>query len=240
LIFLEDATQIAQRFQQIKLASLGRLTASIAHEIRNPLAAINHAGQLLGETTRDEADTKLTKIINTQVKRLNSIVENVLQLSRQQRGKPETINLYQWLIHFREEFIATHQLLAYQIQIKIIPDSIEILFDSSQLHQVLWNLCSNAINHSGMELSNIMISIQGEIDNHIKQPYIDIIDNGYGIDKETQTHIFEPFFTTSSEGTGLGLYITKEVIESNRAKIRFISPQTGGTCFRIYFQQPPR
>jgi len=240
LIFLEDATQIAQRFQQIKLASLGRLTASIAHEIRNPLAAINHAGQLLGETTRDEADTKLTTIINTQVKRLNGIVENVLQLSRQQRGKPETINLYQWLIHFREEFIATHQLLAYQIQIKIIPDSIEILFDSNQLHQVMWNLCSNAINHSGMELSNIMISIQGEIDNHIKQPYIDIIDNGYGIDKETQTHIFEPFFTTSSEGTGLGLYITKEVIESNRAKIRFISPQTGGTCFRIYFQQPPR
>ena len=240
LIFLEDATQLAQRFQQVKLASLGRLTASIAHEIRNPLAAINHAGQLLGETTRDEADTKLTKIINTQVKRLNSIVENVLQLSRQQRGAPEAIDLYQWLIHFREEFISTHQLLAYQIQIKIIPNNIEILFDSNQLHQVMWNLCSNAINHSGMELSNIMINIQGEIDNLINQPYLDIIDNGYGINNEAQAHIFEPFFTTSSEGTGLGLYITKEVIESNRAKIRYISPQTGGTCFRIYFQQPHR
>jgi two-component system sensor histidine kinase PilS (NtrC family) len=240
LIFLEDATQLAQRFQQVKLASLGRLTASIAHEIRNPLAAINHAGQLLGETTRDEADTKLTKIINTQVKRLNGIVENVLQLSRQQRGTPEIINLYQWLIHFREEFIANHKLLAYQIQIKIIPDTIEILFDAGQLHQVMWNLCSNAINHSKMDLSNVMINIQGEIDDVITQPYIDIIDNGYGIDKETQTHIFEPFFTTSSEGTGLGLYITKEVIESNRAKIRYISPETGGTCFRIYFQQPHR
>ncbi|NOQ68537.1 MAG: PAS domain-containing protein, partial [Gammaproteobacteria bacterium] len=89
LIFLEDATQIAQRFQQVKLASLGRLTASIAHEIRNPLAAINHAGQLLDETTRDKADKKLTNIINTQAKRLNNIVENVLQLSRQQRGTPE-------------------------------------------------------------------------------------------------------------------------------------------------------
>jgi two-component system sensor histidine kinase PilS (NtrC family) len=240
LIFLEDATQLAQRFQQVKLASLGRLTASIAHEIRNPLAAINHAGQLLGETTRDAADTKLTKIINTQVKRLNGIVENVLQLSRQQRGTPEAIELYQWLLHFREEFIATHKLLAYQIQIKIIPDDIKILFDPGQLHQVMWNLCSNAINHSKMELSNIMINIQGEIDDVINQPFIDIIDNGYGIDKETQIHIFEPFFTTSSEGTGLGLYITKEVIESNRAKIRYISPQTGGTCFRIYFQQPNR
>ena len=240
LIFLEDATQLTQRFQQVKLASLGRLTASIAHEIRNPLAAINHAGQLLGETSADAADKKLTSIINTQVKRLNGIVENVLQLSRQQRGTRETIKIHPWLLKFREEFISTHVLQAYQIQIQIEPDNMEILFDSSQLHQVIWNLCSNAINHSHMDKDNIMINIQGKIDAETKQPYIDIIDNGPGIDKETQASIFDPFFTTSSEGTGLGLYITKEVIESNRAKIRHISPPTGGTCFRIYFQQVPR
>ncbi len=239
LIFLEDATQLTQRFQQVKLASLGRLTASIAHEIRNPLAAINHAGQLLGETSVNEADKKLTNIINTQSKRLNGIVENVLQLSRQQRGTPEALNLHQWLIQFRDEWVSSHKLEAYQIQIQITPQDIEILFDSSQLHQVLWNLCSNAINHSHMEHSNIMIHIQGEIDKTTGQPYIDIIDNGPGIDKETQPHIFDPFFTTSKEGTGLGLYITKEVIESNRAKIRHIPPPSGGTCFRIYFQQTP-
>ena len=237
LIFIEDATQIAQRFQQVKLASLGRLTASIAHEIRNPLAAINHAGQLLGETARDNADTKLTGIINTQAKRLNGVIENVLQLSRQQRGTPETIHLSKWLAQFREEFVSTHNLQAYQIQIKIIPDNIEILFDTTQLHQVMWNLCTNAITHSNMAHSNLMINIQGGIDAIVKQPYIDITDNGAGIDKETQSHIFDPFFTTSSTGTGLGLYITKEVIESNRAKIRHISPATGGTCFRIIFQQ---
>jgi len=237
LIFIEDATQLTQRFQQVKLASLGRLTASIAHEIRNPLAAIKHAGQLLGETSEDEADKKLTNIINTQSKRLNGIVENVLQLSRQQRGTPETINLYHWLLLFREEFISTHQLKAYQIQIKINPVDITILFDSGQLHQVMWNLCSNAINHSNMEKINLMINIQGKIDSDTQQPYIDITDNGTGIDKETQTHIFDPFFTTSTIGSGLGLYITKEVIESNRAKIRYISPTNGGTCFRIYFQQ---
>ena len=236
LIFLEDATKLAQRFQQVKLASLGRLTASIAHEIRNPLAAINHAGQLLGETSADASDKKLTGIINTQAKRLNGIVENVLQLSRQQRGTPEAINLYQWLIQFREECVSTHNLRAPQIRINIHPQNIEILFDSNQLHQVMWNLCANAINHSNMEHSTI-INIQGNIDDNTRQPYIDIIDNGPGIDKETQALIFDPFFTTSSEGTGLGLYITKEVIESNRAKIRHISPATGGTCFRIYFQQ---
>ena len=236
LIFIEDATQLTQRFQQVKLASLGRLTASIAHEIRNPLAAINHAGQLLGETSADESDKKLTGIINTQAKRLNGIVENVLQLSRQQRGTAETINIHQWLMQFREECIATHKMQAYQIQVQIEPEDIKILFDGSQLHQVMWNLCTNAINHSHMEHSNITINIQGAIDDETSQPYLDIIDNGPGINEDTQTHIFDPFFTTSPEGTGLGLYITKEVIESNRAKIRHIPPPTGGTCFRIYFQ----
>ncbi len=160
----------------------------------------------------------------------------MLQLSRQQRGTPEAINIHQWLLAFREEFIATNNLLAYQIQIKIIPDDIAILFDTDQLHQVMWNLCSNAINHSQMERPNIMINIHGEIDSEAEQPYIDIIDNGAGIDEETLPNVFDPFFTTSAEGTGLGLYITKEVIESNRAKIRHISPPAGGTCFRTYFQ----
>lgn len=237
LIFLEDASQLAQRFQQVKLASLGRLTASIAHEIRNPLAAINHAGQLLSETSTEAADKKLTKIINTQANRLNSIVENVLQLSRQQRGTPEKIILSEWLRKFRKEFIATNKLQAYQIQINISPQDVIVYFDASQLHQVMWNLCSNAINHSKMSTANVMINIKGEIDTVFQQPYIDIIDNGPGIDKESQTHIFDPFFTTSSEGTGLGLYLTKEVVENNRAKIRHIPPATGGTCFRIYFQQ---
>ncbi len=237
LIFLEDATQLAQRFQQVKLASLGRLTASIAHEIRNPLAAINHAGQLLGETSTDAADKKLTSIINTQALRLNQIVENVLQLSRQQRGTPEAIDIQAWLIQFSKEFLSTNKLQEQQMILQIKPATIKILFDSGQLHQVMWNLCMNAVNHSEQELTALKIQITGAIDNSSKQPYIDIADNGIGINEETQSHIFDPFFTTSAEGTGLGLYITKEVIESNRAKIQYISPSAGGTCFRIYFQQ---
>ncbi len=237
LVFLENATQLTLRFQQVKLASLGRLTASIAHEIRNPLAAINHAGQLLSESSHDPADKKLTRIINTQTKRLNSIVENVLQLSRQQRGNIETINLSNWLQQFREEFYTTHGLKAEQIHAQIKPQTLNILFDPTQLHQVLWNLCSNAINHAGLDSSSIIISIHSSQDDKLTQPCIDIIDNGSGIDKATQTHIFEPFFTTSAKGTGLGLYITREVIETNHAKIRYIELPTGGTCFRIYFME---
>jgi two-component system sensor histidine kinase PilS (NtrC family) len=236
LVFLEDASKLTQRFQQIKLASLGRLTASIAHEIRNPLAAINHAGQLLDETLSSGSERKLTGIINTQAKRLNNIVENVLQLSRQQRGTPEMMRLAPWLQQFSEECMATYQLKASQIKVVVEPNDIEILFDANQLHQVMWNLCANAINHANIKLSELAIRIHGSIDKHSAQPCLDIIDNGPGIDKEIQPLIFDPFFTTSSEGTGLGLYITKEVIESNRAKIRLVTTAGGGTCFRIYFQ----
>ncbi|MGB5397483.1 MAG: HAMP domain-containing sensor histidine kinase, partial [Gammaproteobacteria bacterium] len=238
LVFLEDASQLNQRFQQVKLASLGRLTASIAHEIRNPLAAINHASQLLEETNQGTPDEKLTQIINTQVQRLNTIIENVLQLSRQQRGTPEILELKNWLLNFRDEFCSSQQLQPVQIEIHIDPADTRILFDPSHMHQVMWNLCSNAINHSSLEPGNVIIQLQGGITRDINQPFLDVIDNGPGISPDTEQHIFEPFFTTRSDGTGLGLYITKEVIESNRAKIRFVELPTGGTCFRIQFILP--
>jgi two-component system sensor histidine kinase PilS (NtrC family) len=240
LVFLEDASQLNQRFQQVRLASLGRLTASIAHEIRNPLAAIHHASQLLNEAFESGPDKKLTEIINTQVQRLNGVVENVLQLSRQQRGKPEPIELLPWLDKFRNEYVASQGLDKRQIKIYIEPEDITVLFDSGQLHQVMWNLCGNAVNHSRLPLGEVTISIQGGIEAETEQPFIDVIDNGPGIAHETVDQIFDPFFTTSNEGTGLGLYITKEVTESNRAKIQHIALPAGGTCFRIYFLQAPR
>ncbi len=238
LIFLEDASQLNQRFQQVKLASLGRLTASIAHEIRNPLAAIHHASQLLEESNHDPADTKLTHIISTQVQRLNNVVESVLQLSRQQRGTSETIKLNKWLTEFRHEYCSSGRLGEDQINIHIEPKTTRIQFNSEHLHQVLWNLCTNAINHSGVAIEELIISIQGGNTRDLNQPFLDIIDNGAGIENDVAQQIFEPFYTTNQDGSGLGLYITKEVVESNRAKIRYIALPTGGTCFRIYFIQP--
>lgn len=235
LIFLEDASQLNQRFQQVRLASLGRLTASIAHEIRNPLAAIHHAAQLLEETKIEADDAKLTNIISTQVERLNTLVENVLQLSRQQHGTPQSLNLKSWLINFKEEFYTSHGLNENQITVNYDQVSLFILFDSNQLHQVMWNLCSNAINHSGVNKAEVHITVQEGITKESERPYIDIIDNGSGIPEEVQEQIFEPFFTTDVKGTGLGLYITKEVIESNRAKIHHIALPGSGACFRIYF-----
>ncbi len=234
LIFLEDATQFNQRFQQIKLASLGRLTASIAHEIRNPLSAINHAAQLLEESELDIADKKLSNIITTQVQRLDRVVENVLQLSRQQKSSNETIKLKQWLEHFCDEFIQCSRINASQLQLESKNSEVVILFDSSHLNQVMSNLCNNAITHNNRPLNVIKIHIVYGYDKQFDQPFIEVNDNGPGIPAEIIEQIFDPFFTTSSKGTGLGLYVSKEIIESNRAKIRYIERSSSGSCFRIH------
>jgi len=235
LIFLEDATQLNQRFQQIKLASLGRLTASIAHEIRNPLSAINHAAQLLQESTLDIADNKLTQIINTQAQRLDQIIKNVMQLSKQEKTNLETIELLPWLTNFKDEFCSTHELNSKQIVITAEPENICILFDSSHLYQIISNLCFNALSHSNKTADEVQIKLFAHVNEARDQPCLDVIDNGSGIQPEMAEHIFEPFFTTSTKGTGLGLFISKEIVESNRARIRYIERESSGSCFRIYF-----
>lgn len=235
LIFLEDATQLNLRFQQMKLAALGRLTASIAHEIRNPLSAINHASQLLDESIQNDADKKLTQIISTQVKRLDKIVSNVLQLSRQQHNEPEEILLNTWLDNFKQEFCENYAISDNQIIIDKDPVDRRILFDSSHLFQVLNNLCSNAIDHSDKPKDEVIIKLEYKFDKDLDQPYLNIIDNGPGISQELSQQVFDPFFTTSPKGTGLGLYISKEILESNRATIRHIDMNTAGNCFRLHF-----
>ncbi|MCW8933360.1 MAG: ATP-binding protein [Gammaproteobacteria bacterium] len=235
LIFLEDATRLNQRFQQIKLASLGKLTASIAHEIRNPLSGINHASQLLSESNLDPADKKLTDIISTQVHKLDKVINNVLQLSRQDRGAPESIDLKNWLENFKKELIENNGLQEKQLIIKVKSNSFKILFDSSHLYQIICNLTSNAISHNDKPQSKVSINMIIGFDDTEKQPYLDVIDNGPGIPKELSEQIFDPFFTTNSQGTGLGLYISKEIVESNRGKMRYLGVNDQGNCFRIQF-----
>lgn len=234
LIFLEDATQLNQRFQQIKLASLGRLTASIAHEIRNPLSAINHAAQLLEESDLDESDSKLSTIITTQVQRLDKIIQNVLQLSRQEQSIQELIKLDPWLQHFKDEFCSGAHIDSHQLVIKLLEENIFIKFDASHLDQVINNLCSNAITHNDKPQDQVQIELVAGFDKGLDQPYLDVIDNGAGIAEDLIQKIFDPFFTTSSKGSGLGLYISKEIIESNRAKIRY-NNLDNKSCFRIHF-----
>ncbi|WP_260295510.1 sensor histidine kinase [Sedimenticola hydrogenitrophicus] len=236
VIFLEDTATVTQQAQQMKLASLGRLTASVAHEIRNPLGAISHAGQLLRESSEiPQADRRLIDIISTNTGRVNEIIENILQLSRRGRSLPKEFLLKPWLEQFIGELARTLNLSAGALQLRIEPDSTLIRMDPSQFRQVFVILCENSIKHFDREREALSIQISGGITRESGGPFVDIIDNGPGIAPEHVRQMFEPFFTTRNAGTGLGLYIAKELCEANRLGLDYIPPPYGGSCFRITF-----
>ncbi|MEW8525719.1 MAG: ATP-binding protein, partial [Candidatus Thiodiazotropha endolucinida] len=234
LIFLEDTSQITREAQQMKLASLGRLTASIAHEIRNPLGAISHASQLFDESPNlNPADQRLTEIIKTNTARVNQVIENVLQLSRRDPGKPQNIQLKPWLERLIAELIKHQGFESKELFLQIEPANTEINADPEQLRQIVANLINNAREHGPKD--GLKVHVIGGITQEFNHPVVDIIDNGPGIDPKVARQIFEPFFTTRSAGTGLGLYIARELSESNHIRLEYIPGPTGGSCFRLHF-----
>lgn len=236
LVFLDDTAVVSQRAQQLKLASLGRLTASIAHEIRNPLGAISHAGQLLEESdSLPSADQRLIEIIRNNSVRVNEIVENVLQLSRRQSAHPKEIHLLPWLEEFADEFQHYHALSPENLLVVIQPDDTVVRADPGQLRQVLTNLCNNALSHFDRDRTELRLQLRGGTSPDVGSAFLEIRDNGPGIGSEVTRQIFEPFFTTRASGSGLGLYIAKELCEANRLMLEHISPPAGGCCFRISF-----
>lgn len=239
LIFLSDTSELTHQAQQLKLASLGRLSGSIAHEIRNPLGAISHAGQLLAESPNlDKHDLRLTEIIKTNTKRMNQIIENVLQLGRRDRAIPEDIQLQDWLAGFIEEFFRSNNISADQVQFSHPNEPINTEFDATQLHQVLWNLCQNGMRYSLQHSHKPDIQIALHADT--PTPYLDVIDYGPGVEQDCIEHLFEPFFTTETKGSGLGLYIANELCENNHAHLSYHRADTGGSCFRLSFADPRR
>ncbi len=241
LIFLEDATQLSERVQQTKLAGLGRLSASIAHEIRNPVGAISHAGQLLGESEAIGQDERiLTDIIHTQCKRVSTIIENVLQLSRRDNTRPQSIVLADWLDGFVTEFAASHQVGTGQVPVVHEVTGMSVRIDPSHLHQVLWNLCENALRYARADDGAVTLSLRSGRLSTSDRPYLEVLDRGKGISEELQQRIFEPFVTGASDGTGLGLFIARELCECNHAALRYRQRQGGGSCFQVIFADPER
>ncbi|XWO49970.1 PAS domain-containing protein [Stutzerimonas stutzeri] len=238
LVFLEDISQIAQKAQQLKLASLGRLTASIAHEIRNPLGAISHAAQLLQESeVLDPADLRLTQIIQDHSRRMNLVIENVLQLSRRRQAEPQLLDLKYWVHRFASEF---RQALPSQqtVHVQTLGSSLQTRMDPNQLIQVLTNLVQNGLRYSGQKHGQAQVWLKLFRDEASDLPVLEILDDGAGVPAEQVQNIFEPFFTTESKGTGLGLYISRELCESNQARLDYRERDEGGSCFRIVFAHP--
>ncbi len=246
LVFLEDTSLLAEKVQQSKLAALGRLTASIAHEIRNPVGAMSHASQLLAESPGiADADRRLTQIIRTNGDRVSRIIENVLEFSRRGTSKPERLVLLPWLAQFRAEFCATLQLPDGRV--RLLPateeagaEPLTVRVDPQQLHQVLWNLCQNAVTYGGGAADGAAIELQPGRMALGGRPYLEVADRGPGITPEDRDRIFEPFFTTSAQGTGLGLFLARELAQTNGATLLYEARSGGGSLFRLVFSDPLR
>ncbi len=240
LIFLEDSSIMNARVQQSKLASLGRLSASIAHEIRNPVGAMSHAGQLLAESVALTDDEKrLTEIIQTHSERVSHIIDNVLQLSRRESSNPERFQLGPWLEDFAQEFTQTLELQEGELAVAGVEEGLEVRMDPSHLRQVLWNVCDNAVKYAS-ETGGILVELHAAHLQRTGRPYLEVLDQGHGIDPAIVDKIFEPFYTNRSGGTGLGLYISRELCELNRATLVYQDREQGGSIFRIVFADPDR
>jgi two-component system, NtrC family, sensor histidine kinase PilS len=240
LIFLEDTSVMAERVQQSKLAALGRLSASIAHEIRNPVGAMSHAGQLLAESPNMRTDDRrLTDIIRSNSERVSAIINNVLQLSRRESTKPTRLMLGDWLEDFLAEFSQTMQVPIPEIGVYEESNDLEVRFDPSQLHQVVWNLCDNSIKY-GEPRDGIKIEIKLSRLTPSYRPYLEVADRGSGIEPHATDRIFEPFFTGRRGGTGLGLFIARELCQLNRAILLYEPRGGGGSVFRVVFSDPQR
>ena len=240
LIFVEDSSIMNARVQQSKLASLGRLSASIAHEIRNPVGAMSHAGQLLAESAQLSDDEKrLTEIIRTHSERVSHIIDNVLQLSRRESSRPERFQLEPWLEDFAQEFSRTLELQEGELAAASVEQGLEVRMDPSHLRQVLWNLCDNAVKYAS-ETGGILVELHAGRMQRTGQPFLEVLDQGHGVDPTTVDKIFEPFYTDRSGGTGLGLYISRELCELNRATLVYQDREQGGSIFRVVFADPDR
>jgi two-component system sensor histidine kinase PilS (NtrC family) len=201
---------------------------------------MSHAAQLLAEADGiTDADMRLTEIIKTHSSRVSHIIDNMLQLSRRENSRPEVVRLGIWLRDFAEEFSRTLELQEGELSIATISDDLEVRMDPSHLRQVLWNLCDNAIKYAS-ETGGIMVEIEAGRMQGQSRPYVEVLDHGLGVDSTTADKMFEPFYTERTGGTGLGLYISRELCELNRATLLYLDRPGGGSIFRIVFSDPDR
>lgn len=217
VIFLQDVTEIENQAQQLKLASMGRLTASIAHEVRNPLSAISHAASLLGEEITDPVQSRLLAIVGENVKRLNRMIEDILKLSRKAQTEDEPLALAPFFAELLAEFRQTHGLHPEFIQVGDM-GSYRVRFDPLHLREIIVNLLTNALRYASGRAGSIRIEVVVDAANRME---LHVQDDGPPIKPAVRAHLFEPFYTTSSKGTGLGLYLARELCLNNGAMLDY-------------------
>lgn len=237
LVFLEDYRPVAAYAQSLKLNSLGRLTGSIAHEIRNPLGAISHATQLLQESpTLAEDDRHMLDLVLTNSQRVNEIVESVLRISRRQPPQPQSLALADWMEEYKDQYESARENPG-ALLIEYADPKAKVMFDPEHLRRVLDNLVDNAMRHSEDMTGVANAEIRVRVDAGHQECVIDVYDDGKGVSENDLGRLFEPFFTRSHKGSGLGLYVCRELCELNRARITYAPTSDQRSRFQISIQQ---
>jgi two-component system sensor histidine kinase PilS (NtrC family) len=234
VIFIQDWSQLQSAAQQAKLAALGRLTANIAHEIRNPLSAISHANQLLQEEDNISAPTtRILQIVADNIQRIDQIINDVLELNRRDRTQQERIALNPFLVDFYAQFCAVEKIPAANFQLECHLQEPFVYFDKRHLTQILWNLCKNGWQHSQKHTASLCLRCSERGSNGIN---IEVTDDGSGVNEPNKSKLFEPFFTTQATGSGLGLYISRELAEANGASLQYQALNVG-SAFVIHLKK---
>jgi len=233
VLYIENTSAVSQQAQQLKLASLGQLTASIAHEVRNPLGAISHAGELLAEASNDNVETrKLTDIIQRHSERVNTIIQTILEMSRRKTVEPNVLVLASWLNHLITEFSEYRQLAKGDIALTLKAPLAKAYIDAEQFRQILWNILDNAWHYSTPKGAGKRVEVTLSLED--KVALVDIVDNGPGVSASMLPTLFEPFQSERQGGTGLGLYLARELCQANGIRLNYVFNKMGQSCFRMH------
>lgn len=231
ILYIRPQSEIQAEALSVKLAALGQLTANLAHEIRNPMSAIRHANDLLRENAEEEETdpfkVKLCEIIDGNVRRIDKMLEDISSLNKRNKTEREAIDLMQFWIGFKQEFLLNNPDAVGCIRLDMQGNHLTAYFDSAHLRQIMWNLCNNAWRHSSKRNGSIAVVARPAQKNTIS---ILFADDGGGVPPEVQEHLFEPFYTTAKNGTGLGLYVARELAHANFGDLTYL-PEA--KCFEL-------
>jgi two-component system, NtrC family, sensor histidine kinase PilS len=235
VMFLEDVRILQARSRQEKLAAMGRVSAGVAHEIRNPLAAIAQANALLAEDARDPGQRQLMQMVTDNVQRLKRIVDDVMAVAPGQVHDVHAIDATaQVAAGCREWALAAGLGFGEQgqLQLHLPGEPLGVLFDAEHLRRVLVNLLDNARRHASQAMGAIEVRLDSRDETRV---FLSVSSDGASIPADVERYLFEPFFSTRSRGTGLGLYICRELCERYGASIDFRLRRAGGTDRNEFF-----
>ena len=250
VVFMQDQREIQARIRAEKLAGMGRMSAAVAHEIRNPLAAITQANALLTEDLTDPAQQRLAQMVGQNALRLENIVKDVLHLTHasepDQTDSAQPLDLCESTERLCRDWRNQHAA-GGELSLSLPPEPVRGWFDVEHLRRVLINLLDNAHRFASQRPGSIQVSLATDDPVHSGQGLtLRVWSDGAGLDPSVEQHLFEPFFSSESRSSGLGLYICRELCESHGATIsydrseRLLNQQlVPGNEFRVVFKPAP-